>query len=371
MKATATDRQLAIGPANFAGQAFQWAEAVRRNLGIPAFSFSNRANPLRRRRGSGPEFSVHRTLPHHRVTSACEKRLLMRRLLTGVTHLAIDGFLPVYSRQDRSHVGGELTRFLALGLEVAIVAHGSDVRGPDAHMERYSFSYFRDAPPAWVESVRVRSSINRETAEQSGVPIFVSTPDLLLDIPTASWLPLAIDVAAWRTPRLALTSRVPTVVHVPSRRNPPIKGTAIIDPILDRLQDQGRIVYLSPDSVPHAAMPSLIQSADIVIDQILSGSYGVGAVEGMAAGRLVLGNIGEEVRKLMPEVPPIVDAEPSRFADVVERILAEPGCFAEQARMGPSYARRWHGGPSSAQALDGFLAHGSTHRETRATPDGA
>jgi len=105
-------------------------------------------------------------------------------------------------------------------------------------------------------------------------------------------------------------------------------------------------------------MRLLIQAADVVVDQILTGSYGVTAVEGMAAGRLVVGYIGEDVRNLMPESPPIVDAEPAQFADVMERILVERELFAEQASMGPAYAQRWHGGLSSARVLGQFLGQG-------------
>ena len=359
MKTASANCRLAIGPANFAGQAFHWAEAVTRYLGVPATSFSNRASLLPHMGRVGFQFPVHHTLPHHRITSSWGRQVRMRRLLSGVTHLAIDGFLPVYGRLDRSHVGEEFSRFQKMGLEVALIAHGGDVRDPDSHMARYPFSYFRDAPPAWLESLRSRSLINRQTATNIGAPVFVSTPDLLLDLPTATWLPLAIDLGSWCSPRPPLTNRVPTFVHVPSRRDPPIKGTAVIDPILRRMHEQGRIIYLSPERLPHAAMRLLIQAADVVVDQILTGSYGVAAVEGMAAGRLVVGYIGEDVRNLMPESPPIVDAEPSQFADVMERILVEHELFAEQASMGPTYAQRWHGGLSSARVLGQFLGLGS------------
>ena len=351
----AVERRLAIGPANFAGQAFRWAEAVTRYLGIPAYSFSNRSTVFPGLGRGGFDFPVHHTLPHHRASSSWEKRARMGCLLEDVTHLAIDGFLPVFGRLDRSHVGEELERLRGMKLEVALIAHGSDVRDPDSHMARYPFSYFRDAPSAWVESLRSRSRVNRQTAADVDLPVFVSTPDLLLDLPMATWLPLAIDLESWHSPRPPLTERVPTVVHAPSGRKPPIKGTAVIDPVLRQLHEQGRIEYLSPERLPHAAMRSLIRDADVVVEQILTGSYGVAAVEGMAAGRLVVGYVGDDVRALMPETPPIVDAEPSRFAEVMERIIVVPEAFAEQASKGPAYAQRWHGGLLSARALELFL----------------
>ena len=191
------------------------------------------------------------------------------------------------------------------------VAHGSELRDPDAHMSRIEHSYFRVASDEWVERLRVLSARNRELARQH--PTFVTTPDLLLDAPDARWVPLAIDVRSWRAPRPALVGKKPVVLHLPSRRDPPIKGTQYVDEIMRSLAGSGAIEYLSPESVPHGQMRELVGRADVVVDQILTGSYGVAAVEAMAAGRLVVGGVADDVRALMSEAPPIVDAAPATF----------------------------------------------------------
>lgn len=347
---------LAIGPANYAGQAYYWAEAVRRFRHIDAFAFSYRVKPALARRSSGFQFDVHRRLPHHRMTNAFLKAFSVRRILKSTTHIAVDGFLPLFDRLDRSHAGNDIQRLTKMGLHVSLIAHGSDVRDPDAHMERYPFSYYKLGSQAWVDALRSRSAINRRTAENAGVPVFVSTPDLLLDIPTATWLPLTVDLDTWRSSRAVLEAAVPTVVHVPSRQDPPIKGTAVIDPVLRQLDDAGRIRYVSASGLPHAAMQKMIRSADIVVDQVLSGYYGAAAVEGMAAGRVVIGNVGSVVRASMPEAPPIVDAGPGDFAEVIEHIIADPGHFAELAARGPGFTQRWHDGRAAAMSLAPFLA---------------
>ena len=368
----ATDgRKLAIGPANYAGQAFQWARAVECHLGISAESFTNRATLLPHSNVSGFDFPAHHTLPHHRTTTSWGKRLRIHRLLNDVTHLAADGFLPLFGRLDSSHIGADLLRLRTLGMDIALIAHGSDVRDPDVHMARYSSSYFHDAPEDWVELMRSRSRLNRDTARDAGAPVFVSTPDLLLDLPTARWLPLMVDLAAWRSSRPAFSEGVPRVMHVPSRRVPPIKGTAHIDPVLRKLHASGKIVYLRPAVQPHVVMRALVTQADIIVDQIQTGSYGVAAVEGMAAGRLVVGYLGTEVKALLPERPPIVDAEPAVFADVMETILANVESYSELASSGLAYAERWHSGLASAQALNQFLGswHSGQGRERTSTGD--
>jgi hypothetical protein len=102
-------------------------------------------------------------------------------------------------------------------------------------------------------------------------------------------------------------------------------------------------------------MPGLIGQADIIVDQIQSGSYGVAAVEGMAAGRLVVGYVADDVRALMPEPPPIVDAPKESFEAKIHEILCDIGTFASIASRGPDFVKRWHNGRASAIALRPFL----------------
>jgi glycosyltransferase involved in cell wall biosynthesis len=220
-------------------------------------------------------------------------------------------------------------------------------------MARYEYSLFRVANDEWVDRLRALSSLNRGRVSER--PTFVSTPDLLLDAPEAHWLPLAIDVPSWSTRRPALESRVPVVLHLPSRRDPPIKGTQYIDAILRELHVKGRIEYLSPTAAPHSEMWDLVRRSDIVVDQILTGSYGVAAIEAMAAGRLVIGYLFDEVRALMPEPPPIIDATPTSFGTVMDRLLDELDDYRAIAQQGVVFAERWHGGQASADSLSTFL----------------
>jgi hypothetical protein len=348
-------RRLAIGPANYAGQGFAWAEAVREHLAVPSISFAtNRHIPWRRNMASY-QFDVHHRFPHHRLSTVWGKAFRLGRLLRDVTHMAADGFLPLYGRHDTGDLACDLRRVEGRGIRIAMIAHGSDIRDPDAHMARHPFSFYATAPTEWVDRLRRRSRRNRTLAETVGVPLFVSTPDLLLDVPHATWLPLCIDPIRWVTDRPAFSDGVPTVLFVPSQRHPPIKGTEVVDPVLRGLAAAGKINYLSPSFVTHDEMPALVRRADVVVDQVMTGSYGVAAVEGMAAGRLVVGFVGTETRALMPENPPIVDAAPSCFTAVIDHILGDPETYAERAAAGPAFVERWHSGRASAAAVEAFL----------------
>ena len=93
----------------------------------------------------------------------------------------------------------------------------------------------------------------------------------------------------------------------------------------------------------------------MVVEQILSGSYGVAAVEGMAAGRLVIGYVGDEVRASMPEDAPILDTTPDSFLSTMLQVIDNRADYADLAASGPGYVERIHSGRMSAQVLASFL----------------
>jgi hypothetical protein len=241
-------------------------------------------------------------------------------------------------------------------ISVGVLFHGSDIRSPSRHMDLQPYSYFRLMDQRTVSGREESTSRTRQLARESGLPLFVSTPDLLLDLPAATWLPLTVDLAAWRSTTPAFTADRLRVLHVPSRRKPPIKGTSFIDPVLTRLAAEGLVEYISPDSVPNERMPELVRSADVVIDQLLSGSYGVAAVEAMAAARLVVGSVGTYVRAAVGPPIPIVDCAPAELEELVRSIAADPVRFASTAREGPAFVESFHSGARSARTLAGWFS---------------
>lgn len=240
---------------------------------------------------------------------------------------------------------------------MALISHGSDLRHPDEHRDLFRDSYFDHADDSWVQIMQKTVERNQKTLRKfPEVPLFVSTPDLLLHQPRASWLPLTVDERLFAIGATPIFRRPkPTVLHIPSRRNPPIKGTHIIDPILRRLNDCGLIEYISPEGVTHAEMIRLIARSDVVVDQILTGSYGLTAVEAMAMGRLVIGNLSDRVRATLPGVVPIIDAPPHNFERVLMELIEDPVHFAHVASQGVNFARDWHDGREAAIAIYRWL----------------
>ena len=337
---------LLIGRANYAGQAYHWSEAASAAFGIASSSLGSESSICH---------APHRlTLTDHRdLARACEE---LQWVVNNHTHVLIDAFLRLFGDLLGEDVGNEIAVLRHHGLRLGLIAHGSEIRDPAAHQQWLPESYFGVAPRDWVAKMTTFTARNKQSADRFDGPLFVSTPDLLNDLPQATWLPLVIDYEQWGSLPESEQRPVPRVLHRPSRTVPPIKGSEVIVPVLEGLHERGIIDYISdPGTVAAADMPALLAQCDIVVDQIRTGSYGVAAAEGMAAGRVVVGNVHPQVREFVGDEIPIVDGSPENFEQAIIALAEDPDRRVHLAQLGRRYAQKWHSGTAAAEALSSFL----------------
>lgn len=340
---------LGIGPANYASQANEWARAAREHLGITAESFAQVRT-----------FARHpdRPLPDSILTDPWAMLDEMEYVFSTYSHLMIDAFLPVFGGLFGRDLPPEIQMLQRRGISLALAAHGTEIRHPARHAARMPYSIFHTAPADWVARVTAICETNARIAASFDGPLFVSTPDLLLDLPQATWLPLVMTRPdRWNAAAAFREDGPIRVLHRPTRTQPPTKGSTYIVPVLRKLADEGLIkIARSPENVPADKMPSLISRCDVYIDQILSGSYGVTAVEAMWIGRVVVGRVAPDVRELIPAEVPVVDATPETLEEVIRGLAADRDRCRTIAQAGAAFVREFHDGRMSAQALAPFIS---------------
>jgi len=344
--------RLLIGPADSAGQAYLWSRAVAAaQPTVAAVSMQGIApGPFR------PDVDLR--VPVAVYQRSAEWHRAFEAYLLGETHVIWESGLPLLGR--RYGIAAEITELRGRGVQGALVFHGSDIRPPGEHAATSRWSPFRE-PVGPVRAMEATVAANTGLVATSGLPAFVSTPDLLRWLPAATWCPVVVDPARWRAAAEAAGQpndrRRPIVVHAPSQRW--LKGTDRIEPMLRRLDAEGVIEYRQIVDVPHASMPAFYAGADIVLDQFLLGSYGVAACEALASGRLVMGHVDEFTRAQVldrtgAEVP-VHEATVESLESELRRAAADPDAFAGERSAGPAFVERVHDGRRSASALAPFL----------------
>jgi hypothetical protein len=346
MQSTAPVR-VGFGPANYAGQAAAFAAAVcRLRTGVAA-------ETTMIRRAGGFAFPADVYVDHDALDDLETQIALLRRVLGNYTHVVADAFLPVFGHLNGNDIGADLPALRRAGVRVALLAHGSEVRHPVRHRERIPYSPFHDLPDDRLDRMTQRAERNQHLAASSRLPVFVTTPDLLLDLPQAAWAPAVVDVDAWRSDEPVLRRRRPVVLHAPSARW--LKGTDRILPTLTGLHDEGTIELRLAENLPPDRVRQMVGGADVVLDQFGIGCYGVFAVEAMAAGRPTLAFLDEPVLDLFPEPPPIVNATPDTLRAKLLDLLADRDSAARIAAESVEYAGEFHDGRRTVQVLQTFF----------------
>lgn len=342
-----TPVRLGLGPANFAGQLASYAQALtaaradvsaevvmhvsQDSFGYPADVYV-KYNALRR------------------LDVQIEQ---LQRILPRYTHLIADAFKPVFGGLNGSHIGVDLPALQAAGIKVALLSHGTDARHPLRHMERNPYSLYFDAPEGFAESRVSVVERNQRIAQKSGLPVFVTTPDLLDDLPMATWVPLVVDVDAWATDRPVLERPRPIVLHAPSKRW--TKGTDRFAGALQELHDRGVIEFDLVEGLPWTQMRERVQNADIVVDQFAVGAYGTFACEAMAAGKPVIAWLNDHVAQVVGEESPIINSTPEKVVDAISALLDDREHGARIGQQSLDYVRRIHDGRRAAEVLAPFL----------------
>ncbi|GAA2819889.1 hypothetical protein [Kribbella solani] len=348
--AATTPVRMLVGPTNSAGQGHAWAQAAGTLPDVDAVSFALH------RKGRF-QFADDYGVPLAWFGQSRWQRAQQHHVLTNYTHVMVESLRPLFGARGYPDAAPDIEAMRDRGINVALAFHGSDIRLPSRHAKREQWSPFMPGDEL-TDRLEPQARRHAELVESLGLPVFVSTVDLLEDVPDATWLPVAIDPTRWQqAARPLFSTDKPVVVHVPS--NAKLKGTEEIDAVLTGLHERGLVEYRRITGVQHQDMPAVIGAADIVVDQLRIGLYGVAAAEALAAGRIVVSYVGDAVRRRVRSLTgrevPIVEADPGTLGDVVTGLIADREAAAERAAAGPGFVAELHDGRRSAEALRTWL----------------
>jgi glycosyltransferase involved in cell wall biosynthesis len=350
------DGRLVIGALNSAGQAYEWARALR-TAGVDARALELRVagNPF--------THEADILIPRESVETLQRRLLLMQADVLTADTIIMESGRPIAAPErkkvyPRSAGFTELQALADSGRNVGVIFHGSDIRRPDLHMRTHAWSPFVDPRNrALTEELTRRSqAIHEQLAKWSG-PVMVSTPDLVDLAAGAVWTPVVVDLELFgATPPRPESEEPPVVVHMPS--SSALKGTALIDPILRELADAGTIRYRRVQNLPHAQVPELLAGADIFVDQLGLGIFGVAPLEAMASGVAVVTDPGPEALTIYGEEVPIFPVDPDSMAATIRRLASDRALLRDTAARGRDFVQRHHDGRRSAASMRSALGLG-------------
>ena len=348
-------KPILLGATNSAGQANSWAMALRK-AGRNAQSLQIISDE------NGSWFNADRTINRSQWKPIEFRKQLFKEVTSQNSGVLLESLRPIFALNQPSLFTAEeglndLIDLWRAGLKVAVVFHGSDIRDQLHHAKMDELSPYRNpVDPAEFEAVRIRADQTRLVARKLNrhrIKHFVTTPDLLHELPDATWLPAVVDIDKFKTNTPIKSSGGPfKVLFLPS--NGWLKSEGLVTPVLNDLEKAGVIKLVAKGAVSNAEMPALIESADVVIDRF-DGVVGVASIEAMAAKRLVIANVAPWIYNKAEVTPPVIHATPKTLADKLQEIAGNNFNHQQITDAGFEYVSKWHDGRESATRLNHWL----------------
>lgn len=247
-----------------------------------------------------------------------------------------------------SLIVGHLDTFIlkALGKKMFMTFHGDDVRQGDRSLELYEFSIAQEVSADYYDAYSDRrkrrmARYYRFFCEQ----VYVVSPDLLVMADRAKLAHLAgVDPNEW-TAREHIAGKPITIVHAPTHRS--AKGTRFLENAVKNLKNQDfNFNFELIEQLPNNEARKRYAKADVVVDQLLAGWFGVFAVEMMSMGKPVIAYIRDddlacESIDFQRELP-IIRATPATIEDVLQRCIANPMELEEVGLRSREFVQKWY-----------------------------
>lgn len=142
----------------------------------------------------------------------------------------------------------------------------------------------------------------------------------------------------------------PLIVHAPT--NHYLKGTEYVLQAIERMRRKGLLFdFQLIEGLTHEEAIRSYRKADIIIDQLLQGSFGVFGLEGMALGKPVICYIRDKLKDKYPSDLPIVSANPATCYDELKQLVRKPDLRHTLGIAGREYVEKYYDSRKLAEEL--------------------
>lgn len=232
----------------------------------------------------------------------------------------------------------DMNKISSLGKPMIMHHWGNDVRFRSLSSLKNPYVYAEDSPSDDLihQKLNNLSSFVREAIVQD----YEVYPYVAPYYEKVHVVPIAINLDHFQMRTPVLASKTPLIIHAPT--NPAFKGTKYIEYAIHQLREKYNFDYKRIEGMNHRDASMMYRNADIVIDQILCGSYGLFSVEAMALGKPVIAYIREDLREKFPPELPIINGNPESIYNSIEILLTNPDQRREIGKAGRAYVEKYH-----------------------------
>ncbi len=138
----------------------------------------------------------------------------------------------------------------------------------------------------------------------------------------------------------SINNHRPLIVHSPTAKV--AKGSSIIKQVIDELKKEYDFEFILLHSISRHEVLEITKKADIFLDQIICGGYGMACSEAMAFGKPVMCYIMKEVYEAgLPEDFPVVNTNPDNLKQQLIKLISNPQLRHDIGLKSREYAEKY------------------------------
>jgi glycosyltransferase involved in cell wall biosynthesis len=179
-----------------------------------------------------------------------------------------------------------------------------------------------------------------KNALKFGDLVIVSTPDLLKEIPSSVWIENSINIEEWSYKKKKINNGKIRIIHSPSDRL--LKGTYYIEQAVHKLKKLGyNIELILLENIPNTQVKEFMKEADIAIDQLNVGWYGVFGIEAMSMGIPTCSYIKSDLEEYAKKCP-IINVNSKNLIEKLQMLIEDGKLREKIGKMSRRFAESHH-----------------------------
>lgn len=243
--------------------------------------------------------------------------------------------------------GRDLQYARNLGKKIFVEWIGSDIRNPE-YLGNIN-AYYKDAfvngyEYASIESLEQSNRNQSLFASYGAVPLLCPEVSLFLNKNIFSKFYLLfqrLNTNDFKPTYPDVTKKRPLIVHSPTAKI--TKGSNHIIKVIEELKKNFDFEFLLLHDMKREDVLKIIQKADIFLDQIILGSYGMATMEALAFGKPVMCYLLPEVFEAgLPAECPIVNTNPDNLKEQLIKLINNPHLRNSIGRQSREYVEKYH-----------------------------
>ncbi len=237
---------------------------------------------------------------------------------------------------------GDLKILKMLGKKTAMVYVGCDIRDKNFYLssaDKYTVCKNCTAEYQRKVDCLMEKKINESRSIQKYVDASFSHPfDATILNGKFHYLYLLLELEKY-APSYGINQKV-KIIHAPSDSG--IKGTQYVLDAIEKLKQMNiEFDFEILTGKTHKEIQKAISGADILIDQMVAGWYGLISVEAMALGKTTVCFLKESLYNFIPDIP-IINLNPDNLAEGLESLIKDKEKLKSLGMAGRKFAEKYH-----------------------------